>query len=79
MAAPRSARDRGPVLCEYFYKCERVAGGTIVHALAGEVPICVECALLAGLDLQPSLLAQANAAGPEDTPVIRGTLGTSGP
>jgi hypothetical protein len=59
MAAPRSARDRGPLLCEYFVTCERVADGMTSHPVAGEVPICGPCAALAGVERSVDLPAQS--------------------
>ena len=50
MAAPRHARERGPVLCEYFITCRRIAGGWVDHPVAGVVPTCAGCAQIADLE-----------------------------
>ena len=52
MAAPRHAQEHGPTLCEYFVTCQRIAGGTTTHAVAGLVPICAPCAAVAGVPRQ---------------------------
>lgn len=57
MAGVRQADDRGPALCEYFVTCERPADGTVTHPVAGVVPVCAPCALLARLYRSPVLEA----------------------
>lgn len=53
MAEGRGQGDRGPVLCEYFVTCQRPAEGTVVHPVAGTVPICPPCSRLALAELTP--------------------------
>ena len=55
MAAPRHAQAHGPVLCEYYVTCQRDAGGTVLHEVAGLVPTCAPCALLAGVERRPDV------------------------
>lgn len=74
MAAPRDAYDRGPVLCEYFFTCERVADGITLHQMAGEVPICEPCARLVNVERHLYLPAQTTTRGRghDQTPVQHG-------
>ncbi len=71
MAVPRQAHARGPVLCEYFVTCQRVAGGTAVDPVVGIVPVCPECALLPGVDRIPDTGPAAVAAAEGSARTVR--------